>query len=129
TSTASSPTYPRSRPIIRISSNRAAKDREPQAVCAREKSRRSWPAENASSSGIWKAREDRSTACRPSRVIESAALVGGNVVGLVALDLVLRIVRRGAMGMPLVVEIAGVDGNDRAGHTAGLRIPRDMVAD
>lgn len=52
----------------------------------------------------------------------------GDVVGPVALDLVLRIVGRRAMAMPLVVEVGGVDRDDRAGHVAGFGIPADVVA-
>ena len=41
-----------------------------------------------------------------------AAFVGRDMIGLVALDFVLRIVLRSVMHMTLVVEICGVDSDD-----------------
>src|SRR3546814_5101687 len=53
---------------------------------------------------------------------QRAALVRGDVIGLVALDLILRIVRRGAVAVALVIEIGCVDLADRARNVPGLRI-------
>src|SRR3546814_9288653 len=60
---------------------------------------------------------------------ECAALVGGDVVGPVAFDLVLRIIRRRVMSVTLVIEVAVVDFHDRAADVAGFRIPGDVIAD
>ena len=60
---------------------------------------------------------------------EGAALMGRDVIGLVALDLVLRIGLRGAMRVPLVIEIAGVNCDDGARDMAGLGIPSDVIPD
>src|SRR5687767_9878104 len=60
-------------------------------------------------------------------VFEGAALVGRDMIGLVALDLVLGIVFRRAMPMALVVEIPGVDGDDGPGHPASLGVPAHMI--
>src|SRR6516225_12091391 len=58
-----------------------------------------------------------------------AAFVGRDMIGLVALDFVLRIVFRSVMHMTLVVEIRGVDGDDGPRHPACFRIPAYMIAD
>jgi hypothetical protein len=42
-------------------------------------------------------------------VFKSAALIGGDMISLVAFDFVLRIVFRGVIHMTLVVEVRGVD--------------------
>ena len=47
-----------------------------------------------------------------SGLFEGAALMGGDMVGLVAFDFVLGIVFRGVVSMALVVKILGVDDND-----------------
>src|SRR5690348_17979531 len=60
---------------------------------------------------------------------ECLALVRGDVVGLVALDLVLRIVLAGAVRVALVVEVAGMDPDDGAGDAARFGVPADVVAD
>ena len=64
-----------------------------------------------------------------SRVIEGAALVRRDMIGLVAFDLVLGIIFRGAMRMALVVKISGVDGDDGPQHPACLGIPVYVIAD
>src|SRR5690242_3481761 len=51
------------------------------------------------------------------------------MVGLVALDLILRILRRGAVGMALIIEVARVDFADRPADSAGFRVPADVIAD
>ena len=55
--------------------------------------------------------------------------MGRDMVGLVAFDLILGIVFRGVMHMPLVVEVAGVDGYDRPRYPAGFGIPAHVIAD
>src|SRR5690606_24151120 len=59
---------------------------------------------------------------------QRAPLVRRDVVGLVALDLVLRLVLRRAMPVTLVVEIRVMDLDDPAAHPPGFRIPADMIA-
>ena len=53
----------------------------------------------------------------------------GNVIGLVALDLVLRIALRGVMRMPLVIKISRVDSDDPAGDMPRFRVPTYVIAD
>lgn len=53
----------------------------------------------------------------------------GNVVGLVALDLVLGIVRIRVVRVSLVINIPFVHFDDRSGDVPGFRIPGDMIAD
>jgi len=55
--------------------------------------------------------------------------VGGDVVGLVALDLILGVVARSAMAVSLVIEIRMVDPDNPACHMTGLGVPADMIAD
>lgn len=64
-----------------------------------------------------------------SGLFEGAALMGGDMVGLVAFDFVLGIVFRGVVSMAFVVKILGVDGDDSARHQARLGIPSYMIAD
>src|SRR6185312_14702924 len=61
--------------------------------------------------------------------VQRRALVHGDVVGLVALDLVLRIVLAAVAGVALVVGVAGVDLDDLAADVAGLGVPAHVVAD
>ena len=49
---------------------------------------------------------------------QSAALVRGDMVGLVAFDLVLRVGFGGMMNIPLELEIGGVNSDDRARYPA-----------
>lgn len=55
--------------------------------------------------------------------------MGCDMVGLVALDFILRGVGRGVVRMTLVVKVAGMDGDDPARNAPGFRIPGDMIAD
>src|SRR6478609_10725008 len=64
-----------------------------------------------------------------SGVFEGAALMGGDMVGLVAFDFVLGIVFRGVVSITFVVKILGVDGDDGARYPARLGIPSYMIAD
>ena len=52
-----------------------------------------------------------------------------NMVGLVALDLVLRIGLAASMHMTFVIGVARVHFDDLASHVTGLRVPAHMVAD
>lgn len=60
--------------------------------------------------------------------LKGSALVGCDVIGLVALYFVLRIVFRSMMNITLVLKILGVDGDDRPGHPTGFRIPAYVIA-
>lgn len=60
---------------------------------------------------------------------ESTALVRRNVLGLVALDFVLRVIFRRMMRMTFVIEIAGMNPDDRARYPSRLRIPAHVIAD
>src|SRR3546814_14229801 len=62
-------------------------------------------------------------------LLPQRALVGGDVLGFFAPDLVLRLCGAGAVGVPLVVEVAGMSLDDPAADAAGLGIPADVVAD
>ena len=64
-----------------------------------------------------------------SGVIEGTALVSGDMVGLVAPDLILGIVFGGMVRMSLVVEISRVDRDDRTRHATCLGIPGHMITD
>jgi len=55
--------------------------------------------------------------------------MGSDVVGLVALDFVLGIVGRGAMGVALIVEVRSVDFDDSAADVSGFGVPADVIAD
>ena len=59
---------------------------------------------------------------------ERRALVRGDMVGLAALDLILWQLGARAVRVPLVVEIAGMDPDDRAADVTGLRVPPDPIA-
>ena len=58
---------------------------------------------------------------------ERRALVEGNMVGLGALDLILRNVGVCVMGIALVVDIAHMHANDRATDPSGLGIPTHAI--
>src|SRR5690348_4089270 len=51
------------------------------------------------------------------------------MIGLVALDLVLRIVAARVVYVALVVHVAGMHAHHPAANATGLRIPADMIAD
>ena len=53
----------------------------------------------------------------------------GDMIILVALDLVLRRLRAGAMRVALVVEVACMDPVDPATDVSGFGVPRDVIAD
>src|ERR1700726_2535425 len=56
-------------------------------------------------------------------------LVEGDMVGLGALDLILRSVRARMMGVTVDLEIAGTHADDRAADTSGLGIPAHAIMD
>jgi hypothetical protein len=62
-------------------------------------------------------------------MFKGTALMGCDMIGLVAFDFILRIVFRGVTHMTLVVKILGVDGGDRPRHPTGLGIPAYVIAD
>lgn len=53
----------------------------------------------------------------------------GDVVGLGALDLILRDVRAGMMGITIDIEVARVHPDDRAADAPRFGIPTHMIAD
>lgn len=58
--------------------------------------------------------------------MQRGALVHGDVVGLIAFDLVLQIVRAAVAGMALPLEVALMDLRDRAAHAASFGAPADV---
>src|SRR5215470_6781345 len=56
-------------------------------------------------------------------------LVHRDVVGLVALDFVLRVILAGVMRVPFVIDISGMHFDNLAADAAGLRVPGHMIAD
>ena len=60
---------------------------------------------------------------------ERRALVEGDVLGLAALDLVLRCFGARMVRVAVDLEIARMNTNDRAADAPGLRIPAHMIAD
>ena len=59
---------------------------------------------------------------------ERRTLVKGNVLGLAALDLVLRRFRARMVRVAVKIEISRMDVNDRAANAPGLGIPTHMIA-
>jgi hypothetical protein len=60
---------------------------------------------------------------------ERGALVHGNVIGLAALDLVLRGLRARVMRVALIVDVLRMNPDDRAADAPGLRVPTDPIPD
>jgi len=54
--------------------------------------------------------------------------MGGDMIGLVAFDLILGIGLRCAMAMTFIVEIPSMDGDDGPRHDTGFGIPAYMIA-
>jgi hypothetical protein len=54
--------------------------------------------------------------------------VQGNVIGLVALDFKLRILRRSTVDVALIIDGSLVHFNDFSAHTSGFRIPAHVIA-
>jgi hypothetical protein len=59
---------------------------------------------------------------------QGAALVEGNMIGLVALDLVLWIIRARVMEITFVVHVPGVHANNMAADLASFGIPAHVIA-
>ena len=70
-----------------------------------------------------------SVADRPSGMIERTALMSRDMIGLIALDFVLRIVLGSVMGMSFIVEIAHMNLDDLSRYVASLGIPAHVIAD
>src|SRR6516225_5224438 len=64
----------------------------------------------------------------PRQPTQRPPLVQTDMVGLVALDLILRLVRARVMDIALVVHVPGVNAQDGSAHPASLRIPAHMIA-
>src|SRR5690348_17103400 len=64
-----------------------------------------------------------------TKTSQYSASVQGDMVGLVAFDLVLGVVGARVMDVALVSHVLGVDVDDVAAHPSGLRIPAHMVTD
>lgn len=64
--------------------------------------------------------------CHDSRVrhlvevSQHRGLVQGNVIGLVALDFVLRLIRAGTVNVTFVVDVASMHFHDFSAHPAGF---------
>src|SRR5690606_17140779 len=78
--------------------------------------------------GVADGKEGKACACHLYK-LERASLVRGNVLGLVAFDLVLGLFFRSPAGVALVVEVTRVDLDDLARDAACFRVPSYMVAD
>jgi hypothetical protein len=52
-----------------------------------------------------------------------------DVIGFVALDLILRLTLAGMVGIALVVDVTRVDLHYRAAGSSGFRVPGNVVAD
>src|SRR5699024_9624241 len=61
--------------------------------------------------------------------LQRTALVHGNVIGLVALDFVLRLVLAAAAHMALVFDILRVNPGDCAADPAGFGVPAHVITD
>jgi len=59
---------------------------------------------------------------------ECRALVHGDMIGLAALDFVLRRFRARVMRVTLVLDVLRMNSDDRAADTPGLRVPADLIA-
>lgn len=62
-------------------------------------------------------------------LLQRLALMHGDVIGFVALDLVLRVLFRAAAYVPLVFRVPGVDFRDLAGDITGFGVPADVISD
>jgi hypothetical protein len=60
---------------------------------------------------------------------QHGSLVQGDVIGLVALDFVLRLVRAGTVNVAFVINVSSMDFDDFSAHPPGFRIPAHVIAD
>ena len=74
-------------------------------------------------------RPDRRAVHSSIDLVQRRALVHGDVLGLVAFDLILRLIFARVAWMSLLLGVAGVDLDDPAAHMPGLRVPTDVIAD
>ena len=51
----------------------------------------------------------------------------GDMLGFIAFDFILRLVRTGVMRVPLVIHVSRMDPDDPAADMPGLGIPRDVI--
>jgi hypothetical protein len=66
---------------------------------------------------------------RSLNLAQHFAPMQGNVIGLVALDLELRLVLAGMVNVAFVLRIFSVNFDYSSGHMAGLGIPANMITD
>src|SRR6478735_6536664 len=91
-----------------------------------------WRPSAKSSAGTRSGRNRRTPTPSQADGVTCAAtptLVHGDVVALVAVDLVLRIVLAAVAGVAMPLEVAHVDLRDHAADLAGLGVPAHVVAD
>src|SRR5579864_6886213 len=62
-------------------------------------------------------------------LLQRRAFVHGDVVGLVALDFILRIIRRRVVRISLVIRIFRMNLDDLAADMTGLRVPGHVIPD
>src|SRR5689334_15416427 len=60
---------------------------------------------------------------------ERGAFVQGDVLGFIALDLVLRFILAGVVRVAFIIHVFGVHPHNAASDPPRFRIPRDMIAD
>ena len=53
----------------------------------------------------------------------------GDVIGLVALDFILRIIRRSTVNVAFIIDGSFMHFDDFSAHTSGFRIPAHVIAD
>ena len=70
----------------------------------------------------------RIRAGQSTEVSQHRGLVQGDVIGLVALDFILRLVRGGMMYVTFVVDVPSVHFGDFPAHSPGFRIPAHVIA-
>jgi hypothetical protein len=63
------------------------------------------------------------------RFLQGRAFVHCDVVGLVALDFILRVFLARVVGIPFIINISCVHFNDLAADLSGLRVPRHVIPD
>ena len=67
----------------------------------------------------------RTRAQQSTKTSQHRGLVEGDVLGLVALDFVLRFAPARMVNVAFVVDVSSVDFDDFTAHPAGFRIPTD----
>src|SRR5438874_811337 len=64
----------------------------------------------------------------PAKLSQSRPFMHGNMIGLIALDFILRLVLSGVMRVALVIRVLRMDLYNPAADMPGLGIPRDVIA-